>query len=355
MGSQQHSPNVKRSLRALDMPVMRARKAKCMTAAMSACSLAVALLLQGCGGGEGASVSRPVSIERDISPATIDSTVTTSTEPNVSINPDAGAVAANKLFVFLPGTSGVPSMYRQILRSGAQNGYHVIGINYPNPTPVGGLCNASADPDCFWNVRREIITGTDSSPLVVIGPSDSIIGRLTKALIYLRTNFPNEGWGQYLSGDTPDWSRITVSGHSQGGGHAGVLAKLFALDRVVYFASPADFSSHFNAPATWLTKPSATPVSRQYGFTHLRDPLVPYSELSAIWRNLGLSDLGSAISADNTAAPFSNSHMLTTNAAPKTGGVSVSPLHGATVLDAATPTGADGTPLFAPIWAFLCF
>ncbi len=335
--------------------ISRAQSPTAMSSTVLTIALAAAVLLQGCGGGEGASVSRPGSVERDISPSVIDPSVTTSTEPNVSINPDAEATPANKLFVFLPGTSAVPSMYRQILRSGARRGHHVLGLNYPNPTPVGALCNSSPDQDCFWNVRREIITGTDASSLVAVGANDSIVNRLTKALVYLRTNFPNEGWGQYLNNDTLDWSKITVSGHSQGGGHAGVMAKLFPMDRVVYFASPADFSTHFNAPAAWLTKANVTAIDRQFGFTHLRDPLVPYSELSAIWRNLGLNTLGVAVAADATAAPFSNSHMLTTNATPKTGGVSVSPLHGATVLDAATPTLADGTPLFAPVWAYLCF
>lgn len=325
------------------------------SASLAVSVIAAALMLQGCGGGEGASITRPSSSERDISPALIDPSVTTSTEPIVAINPDAGVAPANKLFVFLPGTSAVPSMYRLILRSGAQRGVHALGLNYPNPTPVGVLCNSSSDQDCFWNVRREIITGTDFSPLVTVGTSDSIVRRLTKALQYLRTTYPAEGWDQYLSGETPDWSKITVSGHSQGGGHAGVMSKLFPLDRAVYFASPADFSTHFNAPASWMGKASVTPANRQFGFTHLRDPLVPYSELSAIWRNLGLNDLGIAVSADALAAPFANSHTLTTNATPKTGGISVSPLHGSTVLDAATPSAADGTPLFAPVWAYLCF
>lgn len=78
-----------------------------------------------------------------------------------------------------------------------------------------------------------MITGEDVSPLVSVNAANSITGRLVSLLTYLNSNFPTEGWGQYLTNGQPRWDLITVAGHSQGGGHAGYLAKLVSLDRAV--------------------------------------------------------------------------------------------------------------------------
>lgn len=329
---------------------------------MRSLMLALLLALAGCGGGESPSTSTPTSppgpngsVEHEISPLTVDPRVDTATEPHVAITPSTAVPAANKLFVFLPGTGGTPQNYRLILRAGAAGGYHAIGINYPNSEAVGTLCASSNDPNCYWDVRREVITGRDGSPRVDVNVPNSIVTRLTEAIAYLRQNFPSEGWGQYLAGGAIDWSKVNIAGHSQGGGHAGVMTKLYAMNRACYFASPPDFSLFYNAPATWTGKPDVTATSRQYGFTHLQDPLVPYSELSLIWKQMGLDAYGAARSADPGVASLGSVHLVTTNANPADNGPSASPFHGVTVLDNVTPLDANGKPVFAPIWAYLCF
>lgn len=329
---------------------------------MRTLTLALVLALSGCGGGGSTSTSTPIpppvpsgSIEREISPVTIDPRVDTATEPHVAISPATNVPAANRLFVFLSGTGGTPENYRLILRAGAALGYHTIGINYPNAEAVGVLCANSDDPNCYWDVRREVITGSDSSPMVNVNVPNAIVTRLTEAIAFLQQNYPNEGWGQYLAGNAIDWSKINIAGHSQGGGHAGVMTKLYAMNRACYFASPPDFSLHFNAPATWTGKSDLTATSRQYGFTHLQDPLVPYSELSLIWQQMGLNAFGAARSADLGVASLGSVHMVTTNATPADNGPSASPYHGVTVQDNVTPLDANGEPAFAPIWKYLCF
>ena len=74
---------------------------------------------------------------------------------------------------------------RLILRSGSSRGFHTLGLNYPDSEAVGFTCAASADPDCFWNVRREVITGSNFSTDVAVAVPDSIETRLTKAIAYL--------------------------------------------------------------------------------------------------------------------------------------------------------------------------
>ena len=273
------------------------------------------------------------------------------TETNVAINPSASVTAKDKLFIFLPGTSGVPDYYRLIVRSGAAKGFHALGLNYPNAEAVGVTCLAH-DTSCFYDVRREIITGTDRGPLVSVNSANSIVTRIVKLVTYLNTTYPNEGWGQYVSGGAPVWSKIVVGGHSQGGGHAGVMAKLYPMARACYFSSPPDYSVTADAPASWVTMPNVTPASRQYGFGNINDTLVPYDKMLPIWQGLGLGAFGVPVSVDSNGS-YNGSHMLTT-AVPGNGG-QMSPTHGSTALDLATPLTASGIPVFDSVWTYACF
>jgi hypothetical protein len=300
------------------------------------------------------SVGQPSSLEREVSPGATDVAINTDLEPHIVINPSP-LVAKGLLFVFLPGTGGVPSQYRLILRTGAARGYHAIGLNYPNPTAVGTLCKDSTDPNCFWDVRREIVTGEDTSTKVAVNSANSILHRLQALLSYLQVHYPTEGWERFLSNGSVDWSRVIVAGHSQGGGHAAVMAKLYKLHRAVYFSSPADWSDVADAPPAWLSLPGATDVADQYGFSHLEDTLVPFAHVALIWSALGLGTYGAPASVDNQAAPYGNSHQLTTNAAPNVIAGVLTPAHAATVVDLLTPRTAANTPLYEPVWSYLCF
>ena len=301
--------------------------------------------------------SAPASVEHDILPKTIDPAVDLSLEAHVAINPSPSVTATNVLFVFLPGTDGTPDQYKLILKAGASRGFHTLGLNYQNgPVPVGVVCAASSDTNCFWNVRREIITGQDLSADVAVTSANSILTRLTKAIAYLNTTYPLEGWGQYLSNGAVNWSKVSVGGHSQGGGHAGVLAKMFSMHRACYFASPPDWSIRTNLPAPWMgAQPNVTPTSLQFGFGGLQDPSVPYSQLLPNWTSIGLAAFGAAVSVDGAAAPFNASHMLTTNATPQASNAVGTPLHGLTVRDVFTPVTSAGAPVFDAAWGYLCF
>lgn len=291
----------------------------------------------------------PPSVVRQILPSATDAGIDSGNDPHVAVNPSPTATARGKLFVFLPGTGAVPTMQQLVLGTAATRGYHAVGLAYPNPTAVGVLCADDVDPDCFWDVRREVITGLNTSLRIQVTSANAIVNRLGKLLQYLQAQFPTEGWGQYLVNGTVDWSRVTLAGHSQGGGHVGVLAKLVALDRAVYFSSPADWRQVANAPATWLSRPNVTLASRQYAFIHEQDQLVPVAQALANWRALGLEALGAVTTIDGATAPFGNSHQLTTRSVPLLAGS----YHGATVVDAATPRTTSGAPALEPVWIYL--
>ncbi len=337
-------------------------------------ALAIGLALSSCGGGSGGSSSGgtgvtpppappppppPVaaSVERDINPAVTNAAINTNLSAYTAINPDPGVAAKGRLFLMLPGTGAIPRFYRFILRTGAPRGYHTIGLTYPNDTAIGTLCAGSAVADCAGLARNEVITGSDTSPLVSVDRANSITGRLISLLTYLNSTYPNEGWGQYLAGGQPNWAIITVAGHSQGSGHAAYLAKQQNLDRTVMFSGPADTGITAGSQAPWLSLPNITPASRQYGFTHTGDTLVPLALVGRNWDQIGLAAFGVAVSVDGAAQPFGNSRKLTTSLAPNPNPPSPvpDPEHSSPIVDAVTPLTAAGTPAYAPVWNHIAF
>ena len=342
-------------------------------------ALGIVLALTACGGGSGTADDPPTvivpppgprptpppppppppttsSTERDVNPTLTNAALTDNLSPHFAINP-APATARGRLFVMLPGTTAVPRFYRLIVRAGAARGFHSIGLTYPNDEAVGTICASSPRPDCAGEVRREIITGTDTSALVSVSPANSINGRLVALLTYLNVTFPNEGWGQFLTSGAPNWSLITVAGHSQGAGHTGYMAKLYSLDRTVMFSGPSDTGNGAGSPAPWISLPNITPAARQYGFTHRADELVPVALVTFNWAGLGLDAFGALTSVDGSAAPYGNRHQLTSDIPipPSPLSPATAPMHGGTVVDVVTPLAADGEPLYLPAWNYLAF
>jgi hypothetical protein len=352
-------------------------RSKASTAAMVAACLLIQL--GGCGGGgSGPSTSAPVSpaplppppspsppppppppasVERDINPALTNSALTLNLSPHFVVNPAANVAPAQRLFVMLPGTGGVPRFYREIVRAGAVRGYHAIGLTYPNDQAIGDLCAGSQDTDCAGRARLEVITGQNTSVLVNVDADNSIDRRLRALLVYLQTAYPSEGWEKYLIGGEVDWSRVTLAGHSQGAGHAAYSGKLRRLNRIVMFSGPGDVGVTPGSPALWMSLPNLTPASQQFGFVHTADPLTPVGLVSRNWDLLGLGDFGPAISVDGAGPPFQGSHKLLTSAPPDPNPLAIasSPPHGAPALDVATPRDAQGAPLYLPVWTYLAF
>jgi hypothetical protein len=317
------------------------------------------LLLGACGGGSSSTPSgppaAPPSVTRLILPSATDPAIATYLNPHVAINPDPAVPAKNGLFLFLVGTGGQPQNQQLIQSAGAARGYHVIGLMYPNTPTVGSLCADSTDPNAYWDVRREIITGQDLSPLISISPTECLEHRLVALLTYLTSTYPTEGWGHFLVSSQPDWSKVTVAGHSQGGGHAGVIGKLHAVARVVCFSSPADWRNPVNLPAPWFATPGATGADRVFGFSHQQDEVVTWPLVTANWAALGLDAFGAAVNVDSTSAPYANSHKLTTNLAHAPASGYPAPLHSAPVVDLVMPKLGDGSPAYRPVWIQLCF
>ncbi len=260
---------------------------------------------------------------------------------------DSSVPARNKLFLFLCGSYGESERQQLIIRQAAKMGYHAINLRYPNSNSINSLCRSSSDPNCHEQMRRSIIYGSsakDESKLNITR-ANSIQNRLIKLLIYLYEQNPAAGWLNYLEGLRLRWESMVVSGHSQGGGHAVLIAKEQLVSRVVMLSAPLDFSRVFKTPATWLGKDSITPQERYYGFAHAEDPGI--RKILYAWQLLGLGE--NMVDVDEVAPPYNYSRELFTNfpiANPRK-------IHGSLVVDAITPRLEDGTPVFQKVWQYL--
>jgi hypothetical protein len=168
---------------------------------------------------------------------------------------------------------------------------------YPNIPTIGSICSNSTQINCFEEVRREIIEGVDYSTEISIEGPESILSRTKKILIYLEANYPNENWGQFLdTNENIAYNKVIFSGHSQGGGHAALLAKYYPLKRAVCFSAP-----------NW----------------------------------------GNPMNIDITATPYNHTRQLTT-----TYNVPLSDAHACTIQDNKTPK-VSNIPVFLPVWTYM--
>ncbi len=253
-----------------------------------------------------------------------------------------------KLFLFIGGTFSTPKNYDYITRHAASLGFDAVNVTYPNSV-LTTLLAGSADSLAFNKFRQEICFGTQVSSAVSVDTLNSIYTRTVKLLQFL-AQLSSHNWGQYLASDsTLDWSKIAVSGHSQGAGHACYLAKKFSAERVVMFSGPNDYSAYFSNAAPWLREAGVTPASRHFVFLHLMDEIVPFSHQFANITGLGMLQLDDTTIVDGVAPPFSISHCLYSNHAPGLSGN----YHGSTVIHSATPLDGNGSPIFIPVWGYL--
>ena len=282
-----------------------------------------------------------------VAPATTDPAIDRALD-NHYVWLDTTARSNHKLFVFLPGTGQNPSSFQLVQQEAARLGYHVIGLMYPTAGGLAKVCPTTPDPSaCYQNSRLEIVDGIDRNGVVNVNVANSIDNRLTKLLQYLTQQYPDEEWDRFLLRDQPKWSRIAVSGHSQGGGNAAMIAKIRRVARVVLFSSVTD-SIHADAPS-WVAT-HLTPAERYYGIAHDRDGF--YRPIRTGWDSLGLDVFGAPATPESSSPPYDGRHMLVTDLTPQGGFVGTN-AHGAPSNDLNTPLGPDGTPLLRDAWRYL--
>jgi len=289
--------------------------------------------------------------EHQIYPSHTDPSITGNNELHyVYINKDIPG--RNTLLLFFPGTTGKPWDYRQFQQTAANLGYHAIGLCYENLKSVNfNACPRTLDTTCHRRARYENWFGEDVHEILDISYPNSIMNRLIKLLQYLKTNYPEENWDQYLLNDsTVYWNKVVTAGHSQGGGHAAFAAKLFEIRRAIMI-SWTDWLWP-GRTADWITMPGASPDSVYYGFIHTEDSSV-YKKIPVTWENFDMLQYGPIVNTDTLGAPYFGTHSLVTSV-PIDTFPPQNNFHNAPIVDWVTPIDSvTGLPVLLPVWQYL--
>jgi len=208
-----------------------------------------------------------------VKPSQTDTRITIADEPHW-IQYDA-SLKNNKLFLFLPGTNGIPVKGpKLVFKTAIEQKYRVINLGYVNTPAIAQMCrgaNLENDEDCAENFRKKRIYGSATSDLISDQSYDAIIPRLTKLLQYLIKQYPDDHWEYYLNDNQEvQWEHITVAGQSQGGGMAAMIAQDHIVHKIIDFSGGWDNKTPTTI-APWYYKKSKTPNSSWYGFYHINE------------------------------------------------------------------------------------
>jgi hypothetical protein len=281
-----------------------------------------------------------------IAPKTTDATITTGLS-NHYVSVQTGGTLRNVLYVFLPGTYRNPTVSRATTEKAASLGFHSIGLMYDNLVAGNPLCRATGDVTCHSRARREVIDGIDRHVGVNVNKSNSLINRLIKLLTYLHKTRPTQGWGQYLVNGQPNWSKIIVGGHSQGGAIAGVLGRHYPVKKVIMI-SMMDYLNNGMIP-DWVAM--TTNKAKFYHIINSADELVPYPKVKIGWDKMGMALYGSRINVDWYPFPYANTHTLITTRIPTT--TNVDKFHNSTGVDSYIPKTSTGKYVYDKAWEYL--
>ena len=193
--------------------------------------------------------------------------------PHVLLEP-AGAVVASReshfsvvptLVVFLPGTGTRPQEYSRLLSAAQRAGHYVVGLSYlSQPIAVsqfnawcsagleqrsGPECNRRAHASMLFGVENTSFSGShlgDEQGLWDVGAADSVEALLASVL-------SSVAWGRLFTqkGGGILWSRMIVSGHSQGAGHAAFWAQSRPVLGASLLSGPQDTPSQ---ALSWLRR-----------------------------------------------------------------------------------------------------
>ncbi len=213
-----------------------------------------------------------------------------------ALRPAGGA--RGRLLVFLNGSGGSPEGGARGVQDSwygvaRAEGLHVLGVSYRSGAAVGALCRGN--DACFEPTRVTQLTGVfqpgAASELRDVVTDEGIEVRLASALRVLAERDPDGGWSDFVETDGGvQWARLFVSGHSQGGGHAALLGKRHAVERVLMLASPCDALTD-GTPASWLRDSmgwATAPATQFFGLWSQGDQTCPAAP--ANWQRMGLPE-----------------------------------------------------------------
>ena len=176
-----------------------------------------------------------------------------------------------KLLVHIPGTGSSPTTHHvgsDFLRAAHSVGWASISLSYEwanyADSQKNTECMNRGNPVCqkmLAAYHRDVSFGGSTCPLSNTHVSGSIVGRLGALLLYLaKVRSADEEWSSFLvdggaemmmkeGGEdvtiediisSINWTRIILTGHSQGAGHAAYIGQEIEVGRLVLFSGPQE-------------------------------------------------------------------------------------------------------------------
>jgi len=226
-------------------------------------------------------------------------------------------------------------------------GLHAIRVHYANGWFAQfGKEPPPADELFLGKIRLEAATGEDFSDVVTIPKPDGMMERALQFVKWLAKENPQDGWAFFLTEDQKAlrWDRVIISGASHGASTATRFAKHQRVDRVVMFCGPRDQYEK------WQALPSATPLNRYFGFSHVLDGGWTGHHYDRSWELMGLNQFGPVVDVDQVKSPYNNSRRLITAADVK---ASAQRAHGAVTPGGSAVKDAAGLYIHEPVWRYL--
>lgn len=224
------------------------------------------------------------AVRKDILPADTDGGIVANSGPHIVFSSERGGRAP--LLVFLPGTGGETTRTvvgeQAFIDTALAQGYRFIILSYIDTPAVSQVCTRpvlATNPDCAAQLRQKRAFGENTTALIQDKPKDAIVHRLTALLRYLAKTDPQGRWEQYLDQQAVDWSKVVLSGQSQGGGMAAYIAKRVAVRGVIDFSGGWDMRAN-NRIASWYSSPGVTPPDRLFGTYHVQENFASAIHLS---------------------------------------------------------------------------
>lgn len=180
-------------------------------------------------------------------------------------------ITNNKLLLWMTGTGGTGKhIPRAFFNTALEQGYRIIALSFISRPAIAAICkgdNLKDNIDCAADFRRRRIYGDNDYSMIPDEPHDAIIPRFVKLLQYLSKTDPEANWQQYLKKgmDEPRWSKIALSGQSQGGGMSQFIGQYEKVARIISFSGGWDYSnSEKKEIANWYYRDNVTPLERCY-------------------------------------------------------------------------------------------
>ena len=188
-------------------------------------------------------------------------------------------------------------------------GLHGIQVHYANRWFSKVCLENPVGEHCRGNVRLEAATGQDFSDQVEIPQPDGMMERSYQFVKWLAKENPQANWEYFIDTEKKQlrWEHVIIAGSSHGSTTAARFAKHQKVSRVVMFCGPRDQYQ------SWQSLPSATPVNRYYGFSHVLDTGWSGDHYCRSWELIGLQKYGPIVEVDKTKSPYGHTRRLTTD------------------------------------------